>query len=61
MDKGILKLGHRVCVVGCRTQKENLTEAYSTPYTAHLGVTNVQDLRSTFWCEEMKKDIADFV
>jgi len=39
-----------------------MTEAHCTPYTAYLGATKMyQDLRSNYWGEGMKDDIARFV
>ena len=58
----MLKFGHRVCVPqDARLKKEIMTEAHQTPYMVHPGAIKMyQDLRTNFWWEEMKKDIANF-
>jgi len=39
-----------------------MEEAHHTPYTVHPRVTKMyQDLRTNFWWEGMKRDIANFV
>ena len=52
-----------MCTEAAEKIKEKImNEAHCTLYTAHPGSTKMyQDLRSTFWWEEMKKDIANFV
>ena len=59
-----MRLGHQVCVPqDIELKKKIIAEAHCTLlYTAHPGVTKMyQDLRPTFWREEMKKDKTDFV
>jgi len=42
--------------------EEIMSEAYSTPDTAHPGRTKMhQDLLHNFWWNEMKRDIAEFI
>ena len=39
-----------------------LTEAYSSRYSIHPGVTKMyRDLKQHFWWSRMKRDIVDFV
>ena len=39
-----------------------LEEAHKSRYSIHLGSTKIyHDLREVFWCEGIKKDIAEFV
>ena len=59
-----MRLLHQVCVPqDIELKKKIIAEAHCTLlYTAHPGVTKMyQDLRPTFWREEMKKDKIDFV
>ena len=61
--KDLLRKGGRIYIPSDFKLKERImTEAHCTPYTAHPGATKMyQDLRSNFWWEGMKKDIAKFV
>ena len=43
-------------------KEQIMMEAHCTAYIAHRGASKMyQDLRSNFWWEEMKDDIAKFV
>ena len=59
-DKGMLKIGHRVCEPqDARLKEKIMIEAHHTPYMVHPGATKMyQDLRTNFWWEGMNKDIA---
>ena len=61
--KDLLRKGSRIYIPSDFKLKERImTEAHCTPYTAHPGATKMyQDLRTNFWWEGMKKDIARFV
>jgi hypothetical protein len=61
-DNAITKKG-RLCIPRSEELKnEILSEAHDTPYTAHPGNTKMyQDLKSRFWWEGMKKDVASYV
>ena len=61
--KDLLRKGGRIYIPSDFKLKERImTEAHCTPYTAHPGATKMyQDLRTNFWWEGMKKDIAKFV
>ena len=61
--KDLLRKEDRIYIPSDFRLKERImAEAHSTPYTAHPGATKMyQDLRSNFWWEGMKKDVAKFV
>ena len=43
-------------------KKEIMTKAHTTPYTSHPGSTKIyQNLKTTFWWDDMKREIAQFV
>jgi len=62
-DKEMLKFVYQVCVPqNSKLKEEIMMEAHCNPYTDHSGATKMyQDLRTKFWWEGMKKDIANFV
>ena len=53
----------RLCVPdNSELKKKIMKEAHSTPYIAHPGSTKMyQDLRSTFWWTNMKREVAEYV
>ena len=60
MDKGMLKLRHQVCASQSAELKKNILAEviiHGTPEATKI----YQELQHTFWWEEMKKDIANFV
>jgi len=61
--RDLLRKGSRIYIPpDLKLNERIMTEAHCTPYTAHLGTTKMyQDLRSNFWWEGMKNDIAKFV
>uniref|UniRef100_A0A2N9HRA9 RNA-directed DNA polymerase n=1 Tax=Fagus sylvatica TaxID=28930 RepID=A0A2N9HRA9_FAGSY len=62
-DDGILKFGNRLCVPNDPSiKKDILEEAHRSSYTIHPGSTKMyRDLRETFWWNNMKREIAQFV
>jgi hypothetical protein len=62
-DDGVLKFGNRLCVPNDPSIKNDiLEEAHRSPYTMHPGSTKMyRDLRETFWWNNMKREIAQFV
>lgn len=62
-DDGILCYRNRVCVPNNLDLKGKiLSEAHQSKYTVHPGNTKMyRNLRSTFWWNGMKSDIASFV
>ncbi|KAL0554252.1 hypothetical protein IC582_008169 [Cucumis melo] len=61
-DDGLMFEG-RLCVPEDSAVKtELLTKAHSSPFTMHPGSTKMyQDLRSVYWCRNMKREVADCV
>ena len=57
---GSLRFGNRLCIPNDLDLKgEILKEAHNTSYTIHPGGTKMyQDLRETFWWNNMKREIA---
>jgi hypothetical protein len=62
-DDGVLKFGNRLCVPNDPSiKKDILEEAHRSSYTIHPGSTKMyHDLRETFWWNNMKREIAQFV
>uniref|UniRef100_A0A2N9EEP8 RNA-directed DNA polymerase n=1 Tax=Fagus sylvatica TaxID=28930 RepID=A0A2N9EEP8_FAGSY len=62
-DDGVLKFGNRLCVPNDPSiKKDILEEAHRSSYTIHPGSTKMyRDLRETFWWNNMKREIAQFV
>jgi hypothetical protein len=62
-DDGVLKFGNRLCVPNDPLiKKDILEEAHRSSYTIHPGSTKMyRDLRETFWWNNMKREIAQFV
>ena len=60
---GILHFRGRLCIPDDPELKEQiLSEAHSTPYTVHPGVTKMyKDLKEQFWWSGMKKEVVEFV
>jgi hypothetical protein len=62
-DDGLLTHFKQVCVSesgGLR--KEIMSEPHHSPYTVHLGGTKMyQDVKGSYWWNNMKRDIARFV
>ncbi|GKV15510.1 hypothetical protein SLEP1_g26297 [Rubroshorea leprosula] len=62
-DDEILWFGDRLCVPRDHAlRREIMGDAHYTSYTIHPGSTKMyRDLRSTFWWQNMKREIARFV
>ncbi|GKV13749.1 hypothetical protein SLEP1_g24732 [Rubroshorea leprosula] len=63
-EDGSIRHGDRICVPNDSELKEVIMkEAHNTGYTVHLGSTKMyrRDLRGTFWWNNMKREIANFV
>ena len=62
-DDGSLRYGNRLCVPNVpEIKKEILEVAHNTGCTVHPGVTKLyKDLKETFWCNNMKLEIAQYV
>ncbi|GKV48698.1 hypothetical protein SLEP1_g55501 [Rubroshorea leprosula] len=62
-EDGSIRHGDRICVPNDSELKEVIMkEAHNTGYTVHPGSTKMyRDLRGTFWWNNMKREIADFV
>jgi hypothetical protein len=60
---GILKFGNRLCVPNDPSiKKDILEEGHRSSYSIHPGSTKMyRDLRETFWWNNMKREIAQFV
>ena len=60
---GVLSFRNRMVVPKDEgLKKEILEEAHRSKYTVHLGGNKMyQDLKSLYWWENMKKEIAQFV
>jgi hypothetical protein len=55
-DDGTLWLGKRICIPNWKPIRELiLQEAYDSAYFIHLGTTKMyQDLKTRYWCYDMK-------
>ena len=62
-NDGVLRFGNRLCVPNNFTlNKEIMEEAYHTPYSVHPSSTKMyRDIRETYWWNNMKREIAEFV
>ena len=62
-NDGVLRFGNRLCVPNdFALKKEIMEEAHCTPYLVHLGSTKIyRDIRETYWWNNMKREIAQFV
>ena len=62
-NEGTLRLGTRLCVPYVdELRKEIMKEAHFSAYSIHPGSTKMyHDLKDTYWCNRMKKDITKFV
>jgi hypothetical protein len=62
-DDGLLYHGERICVpLGNGLRREIMDEAHRSLYTVHPGSTKMyKDLRSSYWWNNMKRDVAQFV
>ena len=62
-EEGVLRLGTRLCVPDVDDlRKELLEEAHYSAYSVHPDSTKMyHTLKDTYWWNEMKKDIAEFV
>jgi hypothetical protein len=51
-----------MCARNRRIEKEIMSEAHHSLYTAHPGGTKMyRDVKGSYWWNNMKKDIAKFV
>ena len=62
-EKGILRVNSRLCVPNDPELKHKIMmEAHNTPFAIHPGGTKMyRDLRHTFWWNNMKREIAEFI
>ena len=62
-EDGSLRFGNQLCVPNDLDLKvEILKEAHNTSYTIHPGGTKMyRDLKETFWWNNMKREIAQYV
>ncbi|XP_075483694.1 uncharacterized protein LOC142523848 [Primulina tabacum] len=62
-DKGVLWMKGRLCVPECdNLRQEILSEAHKSKFSVHPGSTKMyRDLKSNFWWNGMKRDVAEFV
>ena len=62
-SSGAIRFRDRICVPNDSELKRNiLEEAHSSLYTMHPGSTKMyQDIKKTFWWNNMKREIAKFV
>ena len=62
-EDGSLGCNSRLCVPdNLELKKKIMKEAHSTPYTTHPGSTKMyQDLKSTYWWTNMKREVAEYV
>jgi hypothetical protein len=62
-DDGVLKFENRLCVPNDPSiKKDILEEAHCSSYTIHPSSTKMyRDFRETFWWNNMKREIAQFV
>ena len=62
-NDGVLRFVKRLCVPNdLALKKEIMEEAHRTPYLVHLSSTKMYcDIRETYWCNNMKREIAQFV
>ena len=62
-EDGSVKFGDRICVLdNSGMKKEIMEEAHYTSYSVHPSSTKMyKDLKSTFWWNNMKQEIAQFV
>ena len=59
---GVIRYRNRLCVPDGTIRKEILTEAHTTPYFVHPGITKMyRDLKMHYWLPGMKKDVIEFV
>ncbi|WVZ80573.1 hypothetical protein U9M48_028039 [Paspalum notatum var. saurae] len=60
---GLIRFQNRLCVPNDVTlRRKILQEAHSSPYTIHPGSTKMyKDIKSTYWWNNMKREIAQFV
>ncbi|KAH0713646.1 hypothetical protein KY289_009605 [Solanum tuberosum] len=60
---GVLRYQCRLCVPDVGELRQHiLAEAHNSRYSIHPGATKMyRDLREVYWCNGMKRDIADFV
>ncbi|KAL0386066.1 UNVERIFIED_CONTAM: hypothetical protein Sradi_3000900 [Sesamum radiatum] len=60
---GILRFRDRLCVPGNQSIKDEiLKEAHHSHYTLHPGGNKMyQDLKQSYWWNNMKRDIAEYV
>ncbi|XP_070036137.1 uncharacterized protein [Nicotiana tomentosiformis] len=63
VDDGTLRYQGRLCVPNVDGLWEKImTEAHTSRYSVHPGSTNMyHDLREVYWCNDMKRNVTDFV
>ena len=58
----VLWHGNRLCVPNITTLKKELKEAHNSTLVTHPGGTKMYyDLKTHYWWNGMKRDIADYV
>jgi hypothetical protein len=62
-DEGVLWYKGRICVPNVKELKDKiLREAHESAYSIHPGVNQMyHDLKATYWCYDMKRDVAEYV
>jgi hypothetical protein len=62
-DEGVLWYKGRICVPNVKELKAKiLREAHESAYSIHPGGnTMYHDLKATYWCYGMKRDMAEYV
>ena len=62
-NDGVLRFGNRLCVPNdFALKKEIMEEAHCTTYSVHHSSTKMyRDIRETYWWNNMKREIAQFV
>jgi uncharacterized protein (UPF0305 family) len=62
-DEGVLWYKERICVPNVKEWKDKiLHEAHESAYSIHPGGNKMyHELRATYWCYCMKRDIAEYV
>jgi hypothetical protein len=62
-EKGVLWYKGRICVPNIKELKDKiLREAHESAYSIHLGGNKMyHDLKATYWCYGMKRDIVKYV
>jgi hypothetical protein len=62
-DEGVLWYKGRICVPNVKELKDKiLRESHESAYSIHLGGNKMyHDLKATYWCYGIKRDVAEYV